>query len=83
MTSEATKRPSINPGATQAMYDAFHFSQAMRVRNMIWVSGQVGVTDFTEESGDLVCRLCAALSRTGQISIALAVQAIDATSRNS
>jgi enamine deaminase RidA (YjgF/YER057c/UK114 family) len=43
MTSQAAKRQSINPPATQAMYDAFHFSQATRVGNMIWVSGQVGI----------------------------------------
>ena len=43
MTSQATKRQSINPGATRAMYDALHFSQATRVGNVIWVSGQVGI----------------------------------------
>jgi enamine deaminase RidA (YjgF/YER057c/UK114 family) len=37
------KQQSFNPGATQAMYDAFHFAQATRVGDMIWVSGQVGV----------------------------------------
>jgi enamine deaminase RidA (YjgF/YER057c/UK114 family) len=43
MTSQATKRKSINPGATQALYDALHFSQATRVGNALWVSGQVGI----------------------------------------
>ena len=43
MTSEATRRQSINPGATRAIYDALHFSQATRVGNVIWVSGQVGI----------------------------------------
>lgn len=43
MTSRATKRESINPGATRAMYDALHFSQATRVGDTIWVSGQVGI----------------------------------------
>src|SRR5262245_37776418 len=43
MTSQATKRQSINPGTTRALYDALHFSQATRVGNMIWVSGQVGI----------------------------------------
>jgi enamine deaminase RidA (YjgF/YER057c/UK114 family) len=38
-----TKRQSINPPPTQAVYDNFHFSQATRVGNMIWVSGQVGI----------------------------------------
>jgi enamine deaminase RidA (YjgF/YER057c/UK114 family) len=43
MTSQETRRQSINPPATQALYDALHFSQATRVGNMIWVSGQVGI----------------------------------------
>lgn len=43
MTSEAIKRQSFNPGATQAMYDAYHFAQATRVGRTIWVSGQVGL----------------------------------------
>src|SRR5262249_61226479 len=43
MTFQATKRQSINPGATRAMYAALHFSQATRVGNAIWVSGQVGI----------------------------------------
>lgn len=37
------KRTLINAGTTQAMYDNFHFSQATRVGDMIWVSGQVGI----------------------------------------
>ncbi|AZC95864.1 RidA family protein [Pseudomonas chlororaphis] len=43
MTTQDLRRQSINPGHTQAIYDNFHFSQATRVGNMIWVSGQVGV----------------------------------------
>ena len=34
-------RRAINP--SRAMYDAYHFSQATRVGDMIWVSGQVGL----------------------------------------
>jgi enamine deaminase RidA (YjgF/YER057c/UK114 family) len=37
------KRVLVNPKETQPMYDAFHFSQANRVGDTIWVSGQVGV----------------------------------------
>ena len=37
------KRVLINPKETQPMYDAFHFSQANRVGDTIWVSGQVGI----------------------------------------
>jgi enamine deaminase RidA (YjgF/YER057c/UK114 family) len=39
------KRVLINPAATQPLYDGFHFSQANRVGDMIWISGQVGVDD--------------------------------------
>lgn len=37
------KRVLVNPKETQPMYDGFHFSQANRVGDTIWVSGQVGV----------------------------------------
>ena len=43
MRSQNMKRQSINPPSTQAIYDAYHFSQATRVGNTIWVSGQVGI----------------------------------------
>ena len=43
MTNAEQRRQSINPTGTEAMYDAFHFSQATRVGDMIWVSGQVGI----------------------------------------
>ncbi|MBX3491350.1 MAG: RidA family protein [Parvibaculum sp.] len=43
MSSQKPKRQSINPSYTQAMYDAYHFSQATRVGDTIWVSGQVGL----------------------------------------
>ena len=36
-------RQTINTPSTQALYDAFHFPQATRVGNTIWVSGQVGM----------------------------------------
>src|SRR5215469_11887398 len=37
------KRVLVNPKQTQPMYEAFHFSQANRVGDTIWVSGQVGI----------------------------------------
>ncbi|MBC9251190.1 hypothetical protein A9179_12970 [Pseudomonas alcaligenes] len=43
MTTQKLKRQSINPPPTQSIYDHFHFSQATRVGDMIWVSGQVGI----------------------------------------
>jgi enamine deaminase RidA (YjgF/YER057c/UK114 family) len=36
-------RTLINPPATKVLYDHYHFSQATRVGEMIWVSGQVGI----------------------------------------
>ena len=39
------KRVLVNPRETQPMYDAYHFSQANRVGDTIWVSGQVGIDD--------------------------------------
>ncbi|MDH4568973.1 RidA family protein [Pseudomonas sp. BN414] len=43
MNAQYLKRQSINPPPTQVFYDNFHFSQATRVGDMIWVSGQVGI----------------------------------------
>lgn len=36
-------RKLVNPKETQPLYDNYHFSQAVRVGDTIWVSGQVGV----------------------------------------
>ena len=38
------KRVLVNPKETQPMYDAFHFSQANRVGDMIWVSDKSALT---------------------------------------
>jgi enamine deaminase RidA (YjgF/YER057c/UK114 family) len=53
VSSNDTKRQSINPPATQVMYDNFHFSQATRVGNMIWVSGQVGIDAAMKPGKDM------------------------------
>ena len=37
------KRTLINPPGTEASYQNFHFSTAVRAGDMIWVSGQVGM----------------------------------------
>jgi enamine deaminase RidA (YjgF/YER057c/UK114 family) len=50
-TQTLSRRQSINPGPTQAMYDAYHFSQATRVGDTIWVSGQVGIDPTTMAPG--------------------------------
>ena len=38
-----SSRQLINPPGTQGVYDRFHFSQAVRVGDTVWVSGQVGI----------------------------------------
>ncbi len=43
MSAQTARRQSINPPHTQAIYDSYHFSQATRVGDLIWVSGQVGI----------------------------------------
>ena len=37
------QRTLINPAGTERLYERAHFSQANRVGDTIWVSGQVGV----------------------------------------
>lgn len=53
MTTESAKRQSINPPSMQAMYDNFHFSQATRVGDTIWVSGQVGIDAAMKPGKDM------------------------------
>lgn|SRR5688572_1529369 len=43
MTLTNAKRVSIRPAGTERAYDTLHFSPAIRVGDVIWVSGQVGV----------------------------------------
>ncbi|WP_430292824.1 RidA family protein [Pseudomonas sp. B1-22] len=57
MSAQPSKRELINPPHTQAIYDNYHFSQANRVGDIIWVSGQVGIAadmtigeDITQQS---------------------------------
>ena len=39
----SNRRQSIVPAPFQGHYDAYHFSPATRVGDMVWVSGPVGV----------------------------------------
>ncbi|MBU3914763.1 RidA family protein [bacterium] len=39
------QRILVNPKGTEAIYDSMQFSQAVRVGNMVWVSGQVGMDE--------------------------------------
>lgn len=43
MTSAEGKKQTFNPPASQGSADLYRLSQAMRVGNVVWVSGQVGV----------------------------------------
>ena len=46
------RRTLINPPGTERLYERNHFSQAVRVGDTIWVSGQVGVdTRFQPADG--------------------------------
>jgi enamine deaminase RidA (YjgF/YER057c/UK114 family) len=38
-------RKLINPPGTEGIYASWHFSQAVRAGNLVWVSGQVGMDD--------------------------------------
>ena len=45
-------RVLINPEGTESVYESMQFSQAVKVDNMIWVSGQVGIDkDFSIGKG--------------------------------
>jgi enamine deaminase RidA (YjgF/YER057c/UK114 family) len=35
----------VNPPGTEAIYENWHFSQAVRAGDTVWVSGQVGVDE--------------------------------------
>lgn len=38
-------RQLINPPGTERLYERSHFSQAVRVGDTVWVSGQVGIDE--------------------------------------
>lgn len=51
MSTQNLKRQTITPPQHQVFYDNYHFPQATRVGDMIWVSGQVGI-DATMTPGN-------------------------------
>jgi len=61
MTSEQTteadasdgRKTLVNPKGTEAIYQSMQFSQAVRVGNMVWVSGQVGIDDSFQIGGGI------------------------------
>lgn len=50
------KRTLINPGAAAEMYRRYHFSQATRVGDTVWVSGQVGVDADGRPGADMAAQ---------------------------
>ena len=45
MTQEKSQKVLINPPGTEVIYENWQFSQAIRVGDMVWVSGQVGIDE--------------------------------------
>lgn len=43
MSATNARRLSIRPAGTERAYDTLHFSPAIRVGDIVWVSGQVGI----------------------------------------
>lgn len=56
MNIQTNLRRSINPPHTQPIYDAYHFSQATRVGDTIWVSGQVGIDAAMTPGADMAAQ---------------------------
>jgi enamine deaminase RidA (YjgF/YER057c/UK114 family) len=42
-STDATTRTLVNPSGTEEFYNTWHFSQGVRVGDMLWVSGQLGI----------------------------------------
>lgn len=38
----------INPAGTETIYNSMHFSQAVQVGSMMWISGQIGINEKFE-----------------------------------
>jgi enamine deaminase RidA (YjgF/YER057c/UK114 family) len=49
-------RTLINPEASAVLYDHYHFSQATRVGDTIWVSGQVGLDAEGRPGADMTAQ---------------------------
>ncbi len=43
----------INPKGTEFLYESYQFSQAVKVGNQIWISGQVGMNEKGELGKDI------------------------------
>jgi len=52
----AKARTIIVPAAAQAMYDRYHFAQATRVGDTVWVSGQVGMDATGHPGADMAAQ---------------------------
>lgn len=52
----ASKRTIVVPAGAQGMYDRYHFPQATRVGDTVWVSGQVGVDSAGQPGADIAAQ---------------------------
>jgi enamine deaminase RidA (YjgF/YER057c/UK114 family) len=67
----ADRQHRIIPDGTQVLYDNYHFAPAIRVGNMVWISGQVGIDENFAAGEGMVeqARLAfAAIKRTLEVS---------------
>jgi enamine deaminase RidA (YjgF/YER057c/UK114 family) len=66
------QRVLINPKGSEALYHSLHFSQGVRVGNIVWISGQVGIDDrfaigggIEEQTGRAFRNLARVISEAG------------------
>jgi enamine deaminase RidA (YjgF/YER057c/UK114 family) len=60
---EMAKRELINPSGTEKTYRSFQFSQANRVGDTVWVSGQVGIDENRQVGEGIEAQTRIALGR--------------------
>lgn len=68
-TEPAVSKYLVNPGNTQRVYEQWHYAQAARVGDTIWVSGQpgagAGANDIEGQTRAVFTRLKAVLEAAG------------------
>ena len=60
-------RELINPPGTEIVYQSMQFSQAVRVGDMVWVSGQVGVDEQLHMEDGIEAQARRAFSNLGRV----------------
>ena len=67
MTLANAKRVSIRPAATERAYDMLHFAPAIRVGDVVWVSGQVGVDADAKPASGMTAQARLAFENLGKV----------------